>query len=429
MRRFAARDVDKISSEPAQPGYTEVAPYLHISTYASWRDVGSWYWRLVDEQMVPDDTIRKAARSVLEPGMTDIEKVRAIHGLVVTGTRYVGLEFGIHGFQPYKVTQVLARKFGDCKDKATLMIALLREAGIDAELVLLRTRRGGRIEPAPASLAVFDHAIAYVPKLDVYLDGTAEFSGVAELPSQDQGVTVLRVGPRGSTLTETPVLPSSQNRAVRRWTAVLQPSGEARVTERLTITGQAAPEWREHYQTPGERLDRYAKVWNGRYPGATLVSVDMPAIEDRNQPVTVDAVAAVPRLGQAGARAADGSPTEIELAVTVRDADFSRTYARLSQRKEDLIIAYPWQHDEELVFRLPAGWEIASLPPSRSAESPFGRFQLEVSAERPGEVRVRSFLDVTEHRIAPADYPRFRAFLGEIDAALAGRIAIRKGTR
>ena len=429
MRRFAARDIDKISSEPAQPGYTEVAPYLHISTYASWRDVGAWYWRLVDEQMVPDDTVRKAARSVLEPGMTDIEKVRAIHGLVVTGTRYVGLEFGIHGFQPYKVTQVLARKFGDCKDKATLMIALLREAGIDAELVLLRTRRGGRIEPAPASLAVFDHAIAYVPKLDVYLDGTAEFSGVAELPSQDQGVTVLRVGPHGSTLTETPVLPSSQNRAVRRWTAVLQASGEARVTERLTITGQAAPEWREHYQTAGERLDRYAKVWNGRYPGATLVSVDMPAIEDRNQPVTVEAVASVPRLGQAGARAVDGAPTEIELAVTVRDADFSRTYARLSERKEDLIIAYPWQHDEELVFRLPPGWEIASLPPSRSAESPFGKFQLEILAERPGEVRVRSLLDVTRHRIAPADYPQFRAFLGEIDAALAGRIAIRKAAR
>jgi transglutaminase-like putative cysteine protease len=429
VRRFASRDVDKISSEPAQPGYTEVAPYLHISTYASWRDVGAWYWRLVEEQMVPDESIRKAARSVLEPGMSDIEKVRAIHGLVVTGTRYVGLEFGIHGFQPYKVTQVLARKFGDCKDKATLMIALLREAGLDAELVLLRTRRGGRIEPAPASLAVFDHAIAYVPKLDVYLDGTAEFSGVAELPSQDQGVTVLRVGPRGSTLTETPVLPSSQNRAVRRWTAVLQASGEARVTERLTITGQAAPEWREHYQTPGERLDRYAKVWNGRYPGATLVSVDMPAIEDRNQPVVVDAVAAVPRLGQAGARAADGTPTEIELAVTVRDADFSRTYARLSERKEDLIIAYPWQHDEELVFRLPAGWEVASLPPSRSTESPFGKFQLEITTERPGEVRVRSLLDVTQHRIAPADYPRFRAFLGEIDAALAGRIAIRKGTR
>jgi transglutaminase-like putative cysteine protease len=429
VRRFAARDVARTSAEPAMPGYTEIAPYLHVSTYASWHDVGVWYWRLIEEQMVPDDSIRKAARAVLERGMSDIERVRAIHGLVVSGTRYVGLEFGIHGFQPYKVTQVLARKFGDCKDKATLMVALLREASIDAELVLLRTRRGGRIEAAPASLAIFDHAIVYVPKLDVYLDGTAEFAGTGELPSQDQGVTVLRVGPLGATLTETPVLPSSQNRAVRRWTAILQASGEARVTESLTISGQAAPEWREHYQTPGERLDRYAKVWTGRYPGSSLVSVDMPGIEDRNQPVSVDSVATVPRLGQIVARGADGTASEIDLAVTVRDADFSRTYARLSERKEDLVIAYPWQHDEELVFRLPPGWEIASVPAARAAESPFGRFELTLSVEHAGEIRVRSLLDVTRHRIAPADYPAFRAFLSEIDAALASHIAIRRAAR
>jgi transglutaminase-like putative cysteine protease/tetratricopeptide (TPR) repeat protein len=424
--RFAARDVAKTSGEPAMPGYTEVSPYLHVSTYASWHDVGVWYWRLVDEQMVPDDTIRAAARSVLARGMTDVEKVRAIHGLVVTGTRYVGLEFGIHGFQPYKVTQVLARKFGDCKDKATLLVALLREAGIEAELVLLRTRRGGRIEPVPASLAIFDHAIVYVPKLDVYLDGTAEFSGTGELPSQDQGVTVLRVGPRGAVLTETPVLSSANNRAVRRWSATLSATGEARVTESLVITGQAAPEWREHYQTAGERLDRYAKVWSGRYPGATLLSVEMPGIEDRNQPVTVDAVASVPRLGQTVSRGRDGEPQEIDLSVTVRDADFSRTYARLSERKEDLIIAYPWQHDEELVFHLPPHWEVASAPAARATTSAFGTFHLEITAERAGEVRVRSMLDVTRHRISPDDYPQFRAFLNEIDATLAGRITIRK---
>ena len=77
---------------------------------------------------------------------------------------------------------MLARRFGDCKDKAALMIALLREVGIDAELVLVRTRRGGRLDTEPASLAIFDHAIVYVPKLDRYLDGTAEFSGMPSCP-------------------------------------------------------------------------------------------------------------------------------------------------------------------------------------------------------------------------------------------------------
>ena len=78
--------------------------------------------------------------------MTDADRVRAVYDFVVTSTRYVGLEFGIHGFKPYKVTQVLARRFGDCKDKAALLIALLREVGVSAELVLVRTRRGGRLD-------------------------------------------------------------------------------------------------------------------------------------------------------------------------------------------------------------------------------------------------------------------------------------------
>jgi transglutaminase-like putative cysteine protease/tetratricopeptide (TPR) repeat protein len=414
---FSARDVPAIETEPAMPGLAEVAPYLHVSTYASWEEVGAWYWRLVEEQLLPDDDLRKAARGAVKGKQSEAERVRAVHALVVTGTRYVGLEFGIHGYKPYKVTQVLARRFGDCKDKASLMVALLREVGVEAELVLVRTRRGGNVEKQPASLAVFDHAIAYVPKLDLYLDGTAEFSGTRELPAQDQGVMVLRVGPKGTRLAETPVLPSAENRVDRKWSVDLATDGGATVREDLTIRGQAAADWREHYQTPGERAERYGRVWTGRYPGARLASIDMPALEDRDAPVTVRAVAEVPRLGVA----AGGGLT---LPLTVREADFSRTYARLSTRKQDLVIAYPWQHDEEIVYRLPPGWAVRGPSPARTVDGPFGSLRVEVTTAPGGTVRVHSFLDVTRARIAPADYPAFRAFLGEIDAAFAERLAV-----
>ncbi|HXU05263.1 MAG TPA: DUF3857 domain-containing protein, partial [Polyangia bacterium] len=185
--RFAAKDIGKIDAEPAMPGIGETSPYLHVSTYASWADVGAWYWRLVEESLAADDEVRRTARGLVKRGMSDAERARAVYDFVVSSTRYVGLEFGIHGYKPYKVTQVLARRFGDCKDKAALTIALLREVGVPAELVLVRTRRGGHLDAEPASLAVFDHAIVYIPKLDRYLDGTAEFSGLSELPSQDQG--------------------------------------------------------------------------------------------------------------------------------------------------------------------------------------------------------------------------------------------------
>ena len=62
--RFAARDVAKVDAEPAMPGVGETSPYLHVSTYASWNDVGAWYWRLVEESLAADDEIRRTARGL-----------------------------------------------------------------------------------------------------------------------------------------------------------------------------------------------------------------------------------------------------------------------------------------------------------------------------------------------------------------------------
>ena len=420
--RFSARNLPRIELEPAMPGLAEVSPFLHISTYGRAADVGAWYWHLIAEQLTPDDTIRAAAESAvptrLRSRLSDLDKVRAIHAFVVGQTRYVGLEFGIHGFKPYKVSQVLSRKFGDCKDKAALMVALLGQVGIDADMVLLRTRRGGRLEADPPSLAGFDHAIAYIPKLDLYLDGTAEFSGVDELPSQDQGVPVLRIGPRGAVWAATPILPSSRNRASRRWSVVLASDGGADVREELTVAGQAASEWRQHYQTVGEQGERYGKVWSGRHPGAHLLWVKMPGLTDRNRPVTVLARATLPRLGESlpgGGMA---------LGLGVRDGDLVRNYARLSARRSDLMLAYPWQHEERVSYRLPPGFRIERLPTERQVSTRFGRFALSIEPGGPSTLVVSSRLDVARARIAPEDYPDFRRFLGDVDAIMRERVIL-----
>jgi transglutaminase-like putative cysteine protease len=83
--------------------------------------------------------------------------VRAIYGFVVTHTRYVALEFGIHSFKPYRVDRVLSRRFGDCKDKASLIHTMLKVAGVESKIVLLRMRHLGKIDEQPASLAAGSH--------------------------------------------------------------------------------------------------------------------------------------------------------------------------------------------------------------------------------------------------------------------------------
>ena len=415
--RWAASNVARVDIEPAMPGLTEVAPYLHISTYQSWQEVGRWYWSLVLDQLQSDSTIKQVAAQVTAGLYGDVDKVRALHRFVIEKTRYVGLEFGIHGYKPYPVSQVLLRRFGDCKDKALLLMALLREQGIESELVLLRSRRAGLVDSQPASLAIFDHAITYVPRLDLYLDSTAEFAGMSELPSQDQGVMVLRVGWGKTTLARTPVLPASANRAVRVWKVALAADGSARVDETVTVKGQAAQEWRAHYQTPGERRERYAKVWNSRHTGAQLEAVDMAGVEDRNQPVVVRARALVPHMAERSQRG------EFHLPSSSRETDLTQTYARLGTRRWPLVLGFPWQHEEELEYRLPDGFRLLRAPIARKLQCAFASFDLDMSFDG-RTLKVRSRLSVERDRIAASEYGEFRAFLRDVDILLGEPIVI-----
>ena len=410
---FRAADIPKIESEPGMPGFSDVAAYVHVSTYQKWEDVATWYQGLVKGQLEASPQIRDAVREVTRGISDEKAKIRAIYEYVVTKTRYVGLEFGIHGYQPYKTAEVFARKFGDCKDKASLLVVMLREAGITATMVLARTRHGGDLDEQPASLAPFDHAIAYVPKYDWFLDGTAEFSGSEELPAQDQDIHVLLVNAKK--LVRTPVLSSARNTVVTDWHVTLDPSGAANVDERLRITGEAAHEWRNHYQSPGERTDKYGRAWNDKYPGARLDKLEM-SVEDREKPVEVRATIAVPHWARPEGAA-------LVMPILGREADMLRSYARLSSRRHDLILGYPWRQEDRIVLQLPRGFTVKRVPEPRSVESPVGRFTLAVQP-RGGEVVLWSTLEVNRHRIAQKDYDEFRELCRKVDELVGQELTV-----
>ena len=415
--KFTVAGAPKLESEPGMPGFSELAGYVHVSTYRTWEDVSVWYQGLIKSQLEPSSAITAAVKEATR-GITDERaKIRAIYDLVVKKTRYVALEFGIHGYQPYRVAQIFARKFGDCKDKASLLVVMLKQAGIDATLVLARTRSGGDLDPEPASLAPFDHAIAYVPKYGLYLDGTAEFSGSDELPAQDQDIPVLQVS--AGKLVRTPVLPAARNHVNTDWRVRLDASGAAAVDEQITIAGEAAHEWRSHYQSPGERLERYGRAWNGKHPGAKIAKLEM-SVDDLEKPVEARAAIEVPHWARPQA---DAAGAQLVMPALGREADMLRSFARLSSRKHDLILGYPWAQQERVTVTLPAGFRARRLPEARTVEAPFGKFALAVEA-RAGEVVTTATLQIDRHRIAQADYAAFRKFCAEVDAAVAQELVV-----
>jgi transglutaminase-like putative cysteine protease/tetratricopeptide (TPR) repeat protein len=413
---FDAFNIPKIDPEPGMPGFTDLAAYLHVSTYKTWDEVAAWYRGLVAEQLQPSPAIDAAVREAVKGLSDERQKIRAVYDLVVRKTRYVGLEFGIHGYQPYRVSQIFARKFGDCKDKASLMVVMLRQIGVEASLVLARTRHGGDLDAEPASLAPFDHAIVYVPKYDLFLDGTAEFSGAEELPAQDQDIPVLIVNE--GKLRRTPVLPAVRNYVDTTQELQLSPSGAAEVSESIVVAGEVAHEWRQHYQSPSERAERFGKALSATHPGTKVERVDMPGLGDLERPVTVKAQLSVPDWGHV-----EGE--DISLPAVGREADMQRSYARLSSRKLDLVLGFPWQQRDRLLFTVPAGMKVKRLPDARKVQGPFGSFTINAT-QTGGRVDVQALLSVEKHRIAREDYEAFRRFCAEVDAALGQTIVIGK---
>jgi len=446
--RFTARDLAAVIPEPGMPGWSEVARFLHLSTYGSWDEVNQFYWRLIRDQLRPTPEIRATAQRIAEevrgrdpvpprpkaqeegnssaasplfPPPADREAraalVRAAYDFVVTQTRYVGLEFGIHGYKPYRVDQILSRRFGDCKDKASLLHALLEAMGIDSRLVLLRMRHLGRIPDEPASLAVFNHAILYVPELDLWLDGTAAYSGSRDLPGDDRGANVLVVNPDGPPRFGTiPEARPEENRLEAELNFTLSADGSASARGRWRASGVEAPAFRSSYGVEDGRRALLEKSMGQLFPGVRAEWVETSDLSRLEEDVELRFALALPRCAQPDGRGLRFPP----FGATT---GYVEAYAPLSVRRYDLDLGGPRETHFRDRYELPSGWRVRELPAPVELEGPLGAFALRYREEG-GAVVAEGRVLFPVRRISAEAYPAFRALMIEVDRAFGRRVRV-----
>jgi transglutaminase-like putative cysteine protease/Flp pilus assembly protein TadD len=412
---FLARHVAAVTKEALQPPWPEVLGHVNVSTYKTWEEMGRWYWGLVKDQFVPDDEVRRRALALTKGLKGDAAKVRAIYDYVVQKTRYVALEFGIHGYKPYRCAQIFARGFGDCKDKATLLVTMLQALGVKATPVIVRTGNKGEIEAAPASLAPFDHMIAYVPSLDLYLDGTAEYTGSLELPAMDRGALALQVNDGSAKLIHLPDPPASASVSVNRVDAVLGADGGAQLDWRAEIGGVEASEWRVRFHADATRARRVQELLAELLPGTQVTGVDSGNLEDIEQRVTMRARGRAPRFARQ-----DGDILSVPLG---RPEHMVRDYAPLPTRRLDVRTFAQWTTQDDWTVHLPPGAKIRNAPTSSKGSSPFGAYAVDVDSSG-GALHVKTTVTLSATRVAVADYASFRTFCEEVDRALGQRATI-----
>lgn len=152
----------------------EFHPDVQLTTFQSWEEVGQWYAGLQKDRIVPDEKIKVKAEEVIKGLQSENDKVRALYEYVAKNFRYVSLSLGQGRYQPHPAADVMVNQYGDCKDKHTLLAAMLASTGMRAYPVLMNSSR--KLDADIPSPGQFDHVISAIPlgNETLWADTTAE---------------------------------------------------------------------------------------------------------------------------------------------------------------------------------------------------------------------------------------------------------------
>ena len=414
--RWEMRNIPALANEPRGPSLTEVAPYLNVSTFANWTELGRWYASMIRPQFQLDAGLRATVARIDSSSSSELDRIHAIHEFVLRNTHYQAMEFGIFRYKPYPVTQVYSRHFGDCKDKASLMIAMLRAAGIDADLALVRTRKLGDVNEHATSLSIFDHAVAYIPKYDLWLDGTAQYAGFHELPLDDQGAMALTVNLNGDAgMRRIPVTQPMQNYTRRVVRAEVQADGKIVFSGSAYTRGEDAPGLRREYEVAEHQRDTMRANLAQVYPTVQVDSIHVEGAQDLQHDIDVNFSGFLDRF--------EGQQT-LALVPTWLPHRYVNSLAPLASRTEELQLPAPWTTEEELHFTVPPAAAVDQVPADWTTDTPFGSASIRYQMSG-RELVVNTSVQFRKLRISAAEYPQFRAFCQDVEKAFHQEITVR----
>lgn len=176
-------------------------PDVQFTSFLSWHDVARWWWNLSKSRLKPNDAVKAEAARLVSGKVTAREKVLALHAFVASNVRYLGVSFGVGRMRPRQAADVLASRYGDCKDKHALLSALANAVGIETSPVLAHSQRADLRDDVP-SPQQFDHMLTVVrlgpkPEQWLWLDATDSLAVPGQLNPSLRGKRALLVESAG----------------------------------------------------------------------------------------------------------------------------------------------------------------------------------------------------------------------------------------
>ena len=403
--RWAVSDVREIGHEPDMPPLEGVAGQMIVSffpaggtarnnEFASWEGMGRWEENLYRGRMDASDPIKQKVNALVAGKTGQLQKMQAIAGFVQHDIRYVAIELGIGGWQPHAASDVFSHRYGDCKDKTTLMQTMLGVIGVESYHVVINARRGVVTRDSPAHKG-FNHEILAVklpddlndpalvavtrhPKMGriLFFDPTNDVTPFGQIGGYLQANYGLLVTPDGGELVELPQQPSAMNSIQRVGKLTLDANGILKGDVEETRLGDRAASERWRLRTVTKNVDRIKPIESllaGSLPSFQIVKASLVNFEQTDQPF--------------GFRYTFESDNYAKVAgnlLLVRPRVLGSMSSGVLETKESRKFPFefngPSRDTDSFEIALPAGYEVDELPPPMDVDFSFGSYHSKTEA-------------------------------------------------
>lgn len=357
-------------------------------SFATWKEMGEWYTALTSGRRQVSPEIKKQVDALTTAAPTTLDKMKALAQFMQHDIRYVAITLGIGGVQPHPASEVLAHRYGDCKDKATLLSAMLQEIGVDSYYVVINHERDA-VRPEMPVHDGFDHVVLAIrlpenvtsptlvstrrdPKLGtlLFFDPTNEITPFGEIGGYLQANYGLLVTPDGGELVELPRQPPTMNSIQRTAKLTLDPLGTLKGEVIETRVGDSAWSERARLRTVTKSTDQVKPIEDLLAGSLSLFTINKATIENLNQ---IDQPFGFHYTFEAQnyAKNAGGLLLVRPRVLGVKTSGILETK---EPRKFPIEFEGPSRDTDTFEIAIPAGYVVDDLPPPVDAEYSFASY-------------------------------------------------------
>lgn len=426
---FEKRDIPAFRGEANMPSPRDTECKLVLATLEDWPTKSRWFHAVNEPQFERDEAIRRTTREVIRDCGDDEAKITALNHWVAENIRYVGTSRGAcEGYTTHRAAETLRDRGGVCKDKAGLLVAMLREAGFDAYIVM--TQAGSEVTPIPADQ--FNHAVTCIRTPDGgfrLLDPTWMPKSRENWSSAEQLQHVVYGTPEGQPLSRSPYSGPENNWV--RWVGESAIGSDGTLRGDFTLTAVGVPETnlRRHLngRRPSDRVSAMGEWLSRLGCDARVTGFEAMDPVDFSGPYTV-------RCGYAAGGVVWGSagrryvplPLMRRVAWEVVASDVPGEVSE--GRKYGVRMRSTRRLDVSETITLPAGWKVAHAPEAVNIEGAAAELRFELR-EGAGRIEYTCVADFKKHVVPAGECGELKRVIDALNELAGAYVVVEIETR